>query len=438
MRKINRVTVLLILSILVIFTAGFTLDKAEAYGYASLGGQSESYLAKTNIQDYRNGTSIVTGNNDDSNDNNNGTKEDINIDDLGGTAKGQIEGLYDYINKMKTDVELMEYLNPKDYIQSYISEGKGNLSIDVLAKAALSLCFKEVKSVLALVISIITIAIICALLKNLQDAFMDESTSKIAFYACFVLIIMVLSKSFIISISVTKDVITDISEFMNALLPILVTMIGLAGGITSAATLDPFILGAVILIPKVYTTIIIPMILMEFVLEFANNLSEEHKITNLCGLLKQCILWFQGIIVTAFIALLTIRGITSSTLDAVTLKTAKFAIDNFIPIVGKTFSDAIASVAGYSLIIKNAISSIGLLVIVLILLYPIIKLIMMTLIYKLSAALIEPISDSRITKSLEAAGNSMVLIISCVLTVSLIFFILIAIMAQAGSFVIGG
>lgn len=166
---------------------------------------------------------------------------------------------------------------------------------------------------------------------------MDESTSKIAFYACFVLIIMVLSKSFIISISVTKDVITDISEFMNALLPILVTMIGLAGGITSAATLDPFILGAVILIPKVYTTIIIPMILMEFVLEFANNLSEEHKITNLCGLLKQCILWFQGIIVTAFIALLTIRGITSSTLDAVTLKTAKFAIDNFIPIVGRHF-----------------------------------------------------------------------------------------------------
>lgn len=32
----------------------------------------------------------------------------------------------------------------------------------------------------------------------------------------------------------------------------------------------------------------------------------------------------------------------------------------------------------------------------------------------------------------------MVLIISCVLTVSLMFFILIAIMAQAGSYVVGG
>ena len=186
-------------------------------------------------------------------------------------------------------------------------------------------------------ISIVTIAILCALLKNLQDSFADESISQVAFYACYVLIIMILSKSFIISISVAQDVINDISNFMNALLPILVTMIALAGGITQAATLDPFILGAVILIPKIYTTIIIPMILMGFVLEFANNLSEEHKITNLCSLIKQCILWFQGLIVTAFIALLTIRGITSSTMDAVTLKTAKFAVDNFIPIVGKAF-----------------------------------------------------------------------------------------------------
>lgn len=368
----------------------------------------------------------------------NDENNNIKIDDIGGTAKGQIQTLYDYINKMKTDVELLQDLNPIDYINTFISDGKGNLSVDTVIKAVLSLFFKEVKSVLSLVISIVTIAILCALLKNLQDSFSNESISQVAFYACYALIIMILSKSFIISISVAQDVISDISNFMNALLPILITMIALAGGVTQAATLDPFVLGAVILIPKIYTNIIIPMILMGFVLEFANNISEEHKITNLCKLFKQCILWLQGIIVTAFIALLTIRGITSSTMDAVTLKTAKFAVDNFIPIVGKTFSDAITSVAGYSLIIKNAVSSIGLVVVLMILLYPIIKLVLMTLIYKISAALVEPVSDSRITKSLESAGDSIVLIISCVLTVSLMFFILIAIMAQAGSFVVGG
>lgn len=363
---------------------------------------------------------------------------EVNIDDLDSTAKGQINALYNYINKMKTDVELMDSLDPVEYIKTYIKEGKGNLSFDTISKAVLSIIFKEVKSVLQLVISIVTIAIICSLLKNLQDAFSDESISQVAFYACYALMIMILSKSFIISISVAKGVIVDISNFMAALLPILITMIGLSGGLTQAATLDPIVLAAVVLIPRIYSDIIIPMILMGFVLEFANNLSTEHKISNLCGLLKQCTLWFQGILITVFIGLLTIRGITSNTIDAVTLKTAKFAIDNFIPIVGKTFSDAITSVAGYSLIIKNAVSSIGLVIIILILLYPIIKLILMSFIYKLASALVEPISDSRITKSLEAAGSSMVLITSCVLTVSLMFFILIAIIASSGRFIVGG
>lgn len=440
MTRIKRLTVFLI-SFLVIFTL---------YEPVFLSGNNRYACAEKNTKEYtvlaaydeknsytQNNIGATEESNIKTNDNTN-EKTNVSIDDIGGSAKGQIETLYDYINKMKTDVELLQGLDPVDYIKAFISNGKGNLSFDTIMKAVLSLFFKEVRSVLALVISIVTIAILCALLKNLQDSFANESISQVAFYACYALVIMILSKSFIISISVAQGVINDISNFMNALLPILVTMIALAGGITQAATLDPFILGAVIFIPKIYTNIIIPMILMGFVLEFANNISEEHKITNLCKLTKQCILWFQGIILTAFIALLTIRGITSSTMDAVTLKTAKFAVDNFIPIVGKTFSDAITSVAGYSLIIKNAVSSIGLVVVLLILLYPIIKLILMTFIYKISSALVEPVSDSRITKSLECAGDSMVLIISCVLTVSLMFFILIAIMAQAGSYVVGG
>jgi len=427
MKMIKRITIILIMGL----TINITISIIPSYTFLKL---NEVYAAETN-----NKSNIDTNNNTNpKGENEAAIKNKVNIDDLGGSSKQEINDLYEYINKMKTDVELMDNLDPVEYIKTYIKDGKGNISFDTILNTVLSIVFKEVKSVLKLVVSIVTISIICSLLKNLQDAFSDESISQVAFYACYALIIMILSKSFIISISVAKEVITNISDFMSALLPILITMISLSGGITSAATLDPIVLGSVIFIPKVYSNIIIPMILMGFVLEFANNISEEHKITSLCNLLKQCIIWFQGIIITVFIGLLTIRGITSTTIDAVTLKTAKFAVDNFIPIVGKAFSDAITSVAGYSLIIKNAVSAIGLIVILLILLHPLIKLILMTFIYKLSAALIEPISDARITKSLEAAGNSMILITSCVLTVSLMFFILIAIMASAGKFIVGG
>ncbi|MCR1949748.1 stage III sporulation protein AE [Clostridium sp. DSM 100503] len=368
--------------------------------------------------------------------NNQTSKEEIKIENE--EVNNKLDSLYNYINNMKLDIEIMNDLDPVDYIKGYIKNGEGNLSFKTISDAVISFLFKEVKTVLALSISIIVIAIICALLKNLQTAFSNEGISNIAFFACYALLIVILSRSFIVSINIAINIIQDLSNFMSAVLPVLVMMIGTIGGFTQAATMDPIVVGATLIIPRIYTTVIIPLILITFVLEFANNISTEHKISNLCKLTKQITIWLQGIILTIFIGLLTVRGITSSTIDAVTLKTAKFAIDNFIPIVGKAFSDAIASVAGYSLIIKNAVSSIGLIIIILMMLYPIIKLVLISFVYKLTAAIIEPISDKRITSSIASAGDSLILIMSCVLSVSLMFFVLLGIMASAGKFVIGG
>ena len=355
-------------------------------------------------------------------------------------VESKLNSLYDYINTMKSDVELVNELDPISYIQSYIETGEGNISFSTILNAVISLFFREVKTVLALAFSIVAIGIICSLFKNIQSSFSSEGVSQVAFYACYAILIILLTKTFLVSISISlaKDVIVQIADFMDKVLPVLVLMLAAAGGLTQAATMDPIILGATILIPKIYINVIIPLILITFVLQFTNNISTEAKLSNLCGMVKKSTVWLQGIILTIFIGVLTIRGITSSTIDAVTLKTTKFAVDNFIPIVGKSFSDAIASVAGYSLIIKNAIGSIGLIVIILIILYPIIKLILSSLIFKLSAALLEPITDKRITSSIAAAGESLVLIMSCVVSVSIMFFILISIMISAGKFVIGG
>ena len=353
-------------------------------------------------------------------------------------TESKLNNLYDYINTMKSDVELMNELDPVSYIQSYIENGEGNLSVSTVISAVVSLFFKEVKTVLSLAFSIVVIGIICSLFKNLQSSFSSEGISQIAFFACYAILIILLSKTFIISLSLAKDVIVQIATFMDKVLPLLAALLIASGGLTQAATMDPIILGATILIPKIYLNIIIPLILITFVLQFANNISTEPKLSNLCGLIKKSTVWIQGFIITVFIGVLTIRGISSSTIDAVTLKTTKFTIDNFIPIVGKSLSDAISSVAGYSLIIKNAIGSIGLIVIILIIIYPIIKIVLSSLIFKLSAALLEPIIDKRITSSIAAAGESLILIMSCVLCVSLMFFVLIAIMISAGKFVVGG
>jgi stage III sporulation protein AE len=139
---------------------------------------------------------------------------------------------------------------------------------------------------------------------------------------------------------------------------------------------------------------------------------------------------------TIFIAIITIRSIAAKSLDLVTMKTAKFAVDSFIPVVGKTLSDAISTVAGYTVLLKNAISSIGLIVVIVIMLLPIIKILIMAFIYKLTAALIEPISDKKVVSVIDSAGNSLIMINSCIISVSIMFFIMITIVASTGKSII--
>ncbi|MDU1323107.1 MAG: stage III sporulation protein AE [Clostridium botulinum] len=349
----------------------------------------------------------------------------------------EIEKLYDYISNMKNQYEILKDINAKDYVKNFMEKGESHISVNKAAKAITTYVFKEIAASLKLIALLIMVAIICALLNNLQKAFSNETLSDIAYFACYALIIIILARSFYLGVNIARDTINKMTDFMMALIPILIMLIASIGGITEAAMLDPIIIGTINISANIFSRFIIPLICMTFVLQFVDNLSEDYKINKLTKLLNQVALWTQGIVMTVFVGVVTIRGITSKAMDQVTVKTAKYAVDNFVPVVGKCLSDAISTVAGYSLLLKNSISSLGLIVIVAMLLVPVIKLLIMAFMYKMAAALIEPISDSRLVDSIGAAGDSLILILSCLICVSVMFFIMIAIMASAGKVFMG-
>lgn len=349
-----------------------------------------------------------------------------------------IEEFYDYVNGLNLDSELIGDISVKEYVQNFLSNGEGTISFGAVVKTLINYSLREINVTIKLLMSVLIIAIIGALMKNLQDAFKNNSLSNVAFFACYSVMMMLLTSSFLVALGIAKDVLQNLMDFMAVMMPVLVFLIGTAGGAVTALTLDPIVLMLVSLTPQIYMYVIFPLILGYFVLQFVNNISETYKIDKLCKLIKQIAMWLQGGVLTIFVALIAIRGITSSTIDAVTLKTAKFAIDNFIPIVGKAFSDAISTIAGYSLLLKSAISSVGLIVVIGILVYPLIKLIVMIFSYRIVAALVEPVADKRMVNSISSVGDSMTMLFSAVLSVSVIFFIVIAIMASAGKFIVGG
>ncbi|WP_461613368.1 stage III sporulation protein AE [Clostridium sp. Marseille-QA1073] len=348
----------------------------------------------------------------------------------------QIEKLYDYITNIQSEYEILNNMNPKEFVKNYIKNGDSGLSMKELFKYFSTYAFKEVLVAFKLVGSLIIVAIVCALLNNLQNAFSNENLTNIAYFACYSVMIILIVKGFYIGVTLAKDAIMEMSNFVAALFPILMMLLASVGGFVEATLMDPIIMGISSVGARFYATVLIPIICMSFVLEFVNNISDDYKVNNLSNLLRKSALWTQGIFMTVFIAIITIRSIAAKSLDLVTMKTAKFAVDSFIPLVGKTLSDAISTVAGYTVLLKNAISSIGLIVIIVIMLLPIIKILIMAFIYKLTAALIEPISDKKVVSVIDSAGNSLIMINSCIISVSIMFFIMITIVASTGKSII--
>ncbi|MDT8716585.1 stage III sporulation protein AE [Clostridium sp. 19966] len=362
---------------------------------------------------------------------------DTNNAGLNSNEQAKVDSLYDYINNMKDKLDGLNDLDINQYVNNYISSGKSDISMNKIYGVAIKYIFKELLASAKLMVSVVVIAILAALINNLQSAFSNDKLANIAFYACYSVLILVISKSFLLGIDLAKTTINGMVDFMMSLIPVLIMLIAGSGGVSEATVMDPIIVTGINVAARIYVTVIIPLILAGFILQFVNNISDEYKVDKLSKLVNQFALWAQGILMTIFIGVITIRGITSNTMDVVTTKTAKFAVDNFIPVVGKCLSDAISTVAGYSLLLKNALSTLGLIIIVIAMALPIIKIFIMAMLYRFTAAMVEPISDKRIVNCITCAGESLILIMSCLISVTVMFFIMISILASSGKVLVG-
>jgi stage III sporulation protein AE len=346
-----------------------------------------------------------------------------------------ITSLENFSKRLQQDVDYLPNLSFSKMIDTYKSTGSLGVTSKDFMNGLAKFIFKEVVGNSRLLIELLVIGILCAVLQNIRNNFESNEIASIAYYACFLVMVLVVMKSFTLAISIGQQTINTMIEFINALMPSLIVLIAAVGGFASATTLDPIIMFMIKLTSDVIRDFVLPMTVLIVVLNLADSMSDNIRVSKLAGLVKQINLWILGIMMTVFIAVVTIRSSVAATLDQVALKTTKFAVDNFIPVVGKALSDAVATVAGYSLVLKDAISIAGLIMMILICIFPLIKIILISLIYKFVGAVMEPIVDKKVVGCLTAVGNSLTIVFACVLSVAVMFFIMVTIIASTGRLV---
>jgi len=208
------------------------------------------------------------------------------IGEIGVKEEKEISNLYEYITNIKTQYEIFNEMDPRTFVEEFMKTGENGLSLKNMSNYLIRFTFKEVVASMELIGSLMIIAIVCALLNNLQSAFSKESLSNIAYFACYGVMIVLITKSFYIGIELAKTTIVNMTDFMAALMPVLMMLLATVGGFTEATLLDPVIMGFATVSSRIYVNIIIPIIFMSFVLQFVKNISSDYKINSLTKLLK--------------------------------------------------------------------------------------------------------------------------------------------------------
>lgn len=342
------------------------------------------------------------------------------IDNIMKTQEDSL-GITDFIQESNSYTS--DVFNDMDLNEIFNSAISGNVDNKKIVKSVCKIFGQEIQNAISIFASILVIVVINSILNCITEGLENKSVSKIAFYVQYILIVTIILTNFSSIIQSIKESVNNMNSFTNMLVPIMMTLIITTGSVTTASIIQPIIVFMITMIGNFINNIAIPLILVSTALGIVSKISDKIQVGRLAKQIKSSTIWIIGIILTIFVTVVSVNGNLSSSVDAVTAKTAKAAVSNLIPVVGKILGDAVDSVIGCSNILKNAIGIIGVVVVIAISIMPIVKLLLLMGIYYLGAAICEPIADTKIVQLLDQMGDTFKVLLALVCSMSVMIII---------------
>ena len=329
-------------------------------------------------------------------------------------------------------MDISEGKSAKEMIRKLVT-GQFTLGWKDILDRILDVFFREFRPNLMLMAKIIVIATLCGLFKNMNDSFRNPSVGEVAYFACYSIIVILILQSLMSALEIGKTGIEQMTEFMQVLYPILLAMLTAVGNVTTSSVLQPAVGVLVGIVGTLLKDIMIPLITLSAVVHLISYISDRVQIKKLGKLLNQISVWILGFVFTIFVGVLTIQGAMTSSFDGLSVRTAKFALDQFVPVVGKMLSQSMDTIIGCSLLLKNAAGVTGLIILGMLCLAPGMKILALMILYKISSALLEPITDQRIVDCLDGIGSVLNVLFITVVGIALMFFLTVALIIGTGN-----
>lgn len=275
---------------------------------------------------------------------------------------------------------------------------------------------------------VVLLVLLAAVFSNFTAVFGDGKTGETSFYITYMLLLALLIKSFGSMGVELKELLENFILFLKALIPSYFLAVTASSGSATAMIFYEAVLLLIYVIQVVFLKGIVPAIYVLALVELVNYLHSEDFLSKMAELLQTLIEWSLKSCMAVVLGMQLIQNMIGPAMDSLKRdiigKTAAS-----IPGIGNAINGVTEVALGTAVIIRNGIGVVGIIILVCIGIRPVIRLALLAFLYKLLAAVVQPVSDKRMTGALSTIGNGYVLFLKVLLCMELLIFITIAILS---------
>ena len=319
--------------------------------------------------------------------------------------------------------DLPEKMDFEKMVNKLVTEGTGGLDAGMICEYIADLFFYEITAAKPMFLQMFAIGLLFALYGKVMMT-RQGYVSQMSFFIVYLGVVLLLLQSFALISEVVDQGIDRLVAFMTAFVPLYAATLFCSGNAASAGSFYQLAFGLMYLLE----------LGMKFIFLLMDNLFEETKLGKMAQLFEDGIRLVLKGGLTAVMGIGVVQSLIVPARDRLSTNSIFNSI-SAVPGVGNTFGSAAEILLGSGILIKNSIGAAALILLLVIGMTPLLKSFCFSVMYRLTAAFLAPVADSRIAQCVQAAARGCALFCTIQLDALLLFFITTSIISVSTSFI---
>ena len=278
-------------------------------------------------------------------------------------------------------------------------------------------------------ITAFVLIMLASMIENMNQSFNENRTVNLIVVAVVVLFLIVVVDN--VS-EYSLQLIDNLILFINSLTPTLMLLLATSGKTGTAGVLNPVMIGVSSVIVLFVKNFVVPLNTISLVLKLTGCVTEKNHLTNFGNQIQKFIKWSLGFVFTIYVGIIGVVGVAAPKVDDITVKTAKYAVSNFIPYVGGMVADSVDLMLNCSSVVKNSVGIAGLVGILFIAVTPCLKILIKLIIINILGFFVSPVAGKTVIEVINSISSSIGILFAMNIVVSIMYIISVTVIIYIG------